>query len=68
MSRLAMANTLTEALTKNPSDDAHSVVSTRLSMKMKNLSAAVSKPARTQGVSVLKSHDRMRALTLHAGR
>ena len=43
-SKLAMANTRTDALTKKPTDDAHNVVSTRFNMKMKNLSAAVSSP------------------------
>ena len=44
ISKLAMANTFTDALTKKPIVDAHSVVSTRFNMKMKNLSAAVSSP------------------------
>ena len=44
ISKLAMANTFTDALTKKPIVDAHNVVSTRFNMKMKNLSAAVSSP------------------------
>ena len=52
-----MANTLTDALMKKPTADAHSVVRTRFSTKMKNLSAADSKPvtkSKYQKIPVIK--------------